>query len=495
MSERRSLDRATRIRVEDLSGGSIDRVFSRSFVIGRGEECEVQIDIGLVSREHAEVFFEDGCWWVRDLESTNGTFVDGERVDEVAIEERFVELQLAPDGPVLRLAVAEEKVEDDATASWDGDRAGGETSPGAGHPELQYHLARQRLVYGGFAAAVLIILLGVVGYSAIQQRRLDAGMVTQQRIATELAGLKSTAGGLFDEMRALELQIVRLETLLEKTEGGPLADQVRALQETRRRMARRYDGYIEELGIYRELGPQERLIYKMARVFNESEFSMPAGFVESVKRSIAGYWQTAAGRQRFIGAVRQAEDRGYTRYIARSLHRHGLPPHFFYLALQESNLSTSAIGPLTRWGRAKGMWQFIPKTAIMFQLNPGAYANEKMLDPRDERLDFEKSTDAAARYLRSIYGTLAQASGLLVIASYNWGEHRVAPKLDQLEDIPENPAARSYWRFLGEYRNRMPDETKDYVLKIFAAAVIGEDPALFGFDLANPLRNHLSQLD
>ena len=44
---------------------------------------------------------------------------------------------------------------------------------------------------------------------------------------------------------------------------------------------------------------------------------------------------------------------------------------------------------------------------------------------RDERHDFEKSTLAAVQYLRDIYDTEAQASGLLVMASYNWGERRV----------------------------------------------------------------------
>jgi hypothetical protein len=97
---------------------------------------------------------------------------------------------------------------------------------------------------------------------------------------------------------------------------------------------------------------------------------------------------------------------------------------------------------------------------------------------------------------------LAQASGLLAMASYNWGEHRVVDKLDDLsgpqtipraalEGIPENPSARNYWRFLGEYANRMPTETKVYVLKIFSAAVIGEDPR---FDIDNPLEAHMDEL-
>ena len=61
----------------------------------------------------------------------------------------------------------------------------------------------------------------------------------------------------------------------------------------------------------------------------------------------------------------------------------------------------------------------------------------------------------------------------------------------RMEGIPDDPGARSYWRFLTEYSERMPDETKDYVLKIVAAAVIGQNPRLFGFDFDNPLLKHM----
>jgi soluble lytic murein transglycosylase-like protein len=221
-----------------------------------------------------------------------------------------------------------------------------------------------------------------------------------------------------------------------------------------------------------------------------------------VDRTIKGYWLSSAGRARFQGAVERADRNGYTEHIVKTLQRHGLPPQFFYMAMQESNLNPRAIGPPTRWGRAKGMWQFIPATARRFGLNPGTETDSGGFDPRDERHDVVKATDAAARYLNDIYGTLAQASGLLVVASYNWGEHRITNKLERLtgpqsipmealEGIPENPNERNYWRFLVEYKDRMPDETKDYVLKIFAAAVIGENPRLFDLDMDNPLSRYV----
>jgi hypothetical protein len=148
------------------------------------------------------------------------------------------------------------------------------------------------------------------------------------------------------------------------------------------------------------------------------------------------------------------------------------------------------------------MWQFIPSTGRRFGLVVGPREEMRVYDPMDERHDLVRSTEAAAKYLLDIYSTLAQASGLLVIASYNWGEHRVVNKLESLpgpqsipvealEGIPEDPRERNYWRFLGEYSDRMPAETKDYVLKIFAAAVIGQNPRLFGIELDNPLQRHM----
>ena len=73
------------------------------------------------------------------------------------------------------------------------------------------------------------------------------------------------------------------------------------------------------------------------------------------------------------------------------------------------------------------MWQFIPETGAKYGLRIGPLADFRRPDPADDRHNWEKATTAAARYLKDIYSTDAQASGLLVIASYNWGEHRVIP--------------------------------------------------------------------
>ena len=100
---------------------------------------------------------------------------------------------------------------------------------------------------------------------------------------------------------------------------------------------------------------------------------------------------------------------------------------------------------------------------------------------------------AAAEYLSELYRTLAQASGLLVVASYNYGPTRIVKRLrdmpdpDAFQGMERNPRSRSYWRFYREYSDRLPQQTKDYVLRIFSLAVIGQDPEFFGIDMSDPL--------
>jgi pSer/pThr/pTyr-binding forkhead associated (FHA) protein len=49
--------------------------------IGRHSSCELVLRKDDVSRRHAEVFHEDGEFRIRDLGSTNGSFVNGEQVE------------------------------------------------------------------------------------------------------------------------------------------------------------------------------------------------------------------------------------------------------------------------------------------------------------------------------------------------------------------------------------------------------------------------------
>lgn len=523
------------IRSDQTNVRGANRSFARSFRIGRAATCEVRVQSGMVSRVHATIQHEDGTWWICDNDSTNGTFVDGERVQRVALP-REAEVQLGQNGPVFQVVVpdAADPAPDvtQAEPGADGeletqaetgvsigystqDTASPSAKSGASPPDpsvsqyINYYFEdqdrpagehtqmlrqayktvkeQQKRRYTGVIIGVLVLCVGLGAYAVVQHMRNEQ--------------LENTAQQVFIGMKEQDVLIAQMRRRIEQSGNATLDEQLAALEAQRQKQQARYAGYVEELGLYRELTPKEQEIYQVARIFGESEFSIPAGFVRKVKDTIEEYWLGPA-RQDFVQSIKRAEAAGYTPFIVRTMRDHGLPPEFFYLALQESRLNTEAVGPSTRWGIAKGMWQFIPSTAQQYGLRIGPRSDARVVDPQDDRHDFRKSTRAAAQYLQTIYSTKAQASGLLVIASYNWGEHRIINKLERLpgpqgipqealEGIPRDPNERNYWRFLTEYSDRMPEETKDYVLKVVAAAVIGQNPRLFGFEFDNPLQSYM----
>jgi membrane-bound lytic murein transglycosylase D len=124
------------------------------------------------------------------------------------------------------------------------------------------------------------------------------------------------------------------------------------------------------------------------------------------------------------------------------------------------------------------LWQLIPSTALDYNLRLGPLKDAPAYDPSDQRFDQFAATPAAVRYLAYLYSTKAAASGLLVIASYNYGQTRIIRKLDEL---PNDPRQRNFWNF---YRNGwIPAETRDYVMSIFSAALICEKPDLFNIHI------------
>jgi membrane-bound lytic murein transglycosylase D len=313
--------------------------------------------------------------------------------------------------------------------------------------------------------ALVVIGLGALAYGYVQQRRVERA--------------KRVAEDVFYSMKSLELAVSHLQLTAEE----------RASYRTQRAdLAARYREYLGDLGIYGPETPLEvQLIYRTAHLFGESEINIPRDFVQEVRRFIER-WK---GSSRLTGAMARAAEHGYGPRIAEIMLTNDMPPEFFYLALQESELRPDAVGPRTRSGIAKGMWQFMPATARAYGLQTGPLVGQPRPDPADDRQDFEKSTAAAARYLRDLYSTDAQASGLLVIAAYNWGGTNLLPLI---RSLPRNPRERNFWQLLTKYRTQLPRETYNYVLAVVSAAVIGQDPRLFGFDFPPPVPSHVGDV-
>ena len=473
-----------RVRIERGTADQSEYVFTQPFRCGRDKSCEVRLADTAVSRFHAEFWFSAGRWWILDLQSANGSYVDGRRVDRAPIA-TLARVQLGDDGPVLLLTVKSvPPAEDVKEIKKTPDRPRSlahyqehyfqDTEKGnVGEHTMMIRQAfkkvqkRQR---GKFVAVIsfLSLLVLAAGIYALYKHQ-------------EVRKQKLLAEDIFYTMKSMELEFAPLVKMARLSQDAHLLAQVQEYQARRKVLENKYDKFIEALEIYKKnISPEERIILRIARIFGECEIKMPDGFVQEVLNYIEKWKATP----RLKIAVQRARQRGYTTKIAETLLAYDLPPQYFYLALQESNFDLEACGPETKWGIAKGMWQFIPDTAVFYGLRIGPLQNLRRPDPRDERHDFEKSTEAAAKYIKAIYDSDAQASGLLVIASYNWGERRVNRLI---KTMPENPQERNFWLLLDKYKKQIPHETYDYVFSIFSAAVIGENPALFGFDFENPL--------
>ena len=452
--------------------------FTKSFRIGRVEECEVCIKDDHVSRFHAEVSSENGTWYIRDLNSTNGLYSAGLRFERAAIIDSMT-IRLGIEGPTVDFKV-EQPARKEERSPTDGaviahyvEHYFGKSNEPVGEHTMfvrkafaQVH-TRQKRKYGYIVGILVLCVVGAGTYAIYEHQQ-----VKRQ---------KAMAENLFYAMKSLDVDIANLEKAFAGSNDQRSVEAIRKYEKERKDTEHNYDQFLSTLHVYNpKMTEQERLVMRVARIFGECELDMPPDFMAEVNKYIK-LWQSSG---RFTRAINTAKKNNYTSTISRELLARGLPPQFFYLALQESDFDPYNSGPMTRKGIAKGMWQFIPETAIKYGLHLGPLVDLRRPDPGDDRHHWDKETKAAVRYIQDLYSTDAQASGLLVMACYNWGEGSVLPLV---RSMPDNPRERNFWQLLAKHRDKIPQETYDYVFYIVSAAVIGENPRLFGFDFDNPL--------
>ena len=199
--------------------------------------------------------------------------------------------------------------------------------------------------------------------------------------------------------------------------------------------------------------------------FGAEEYSVPPEFVAEVNRFVRQFRE----RDRPLMIRTLAGGRRHFEQMRKILSRDNLPVDLAYMALIESGMSESS----TSSEGAAGFWQFTPETARDY----GMEVSESL----DERLDLAKSTEAASRYIRNLildFG--AGSSVMLAIAAYNSGPEKVRRAVRSVKDPIKQ---RNFWYL---YQTRaLPEETRDYVPKVFAAMLIGRNPGRFGFPTAD----------
>lgn len=73
------------IRLVPLDGGQPIELAKDMILVGRTEDCDIHIDHKSVSKLHCVLVCTEGLILVRDLGSTNGTRVNGQRIRRAAL--------------------------------------------------------------------------------------------------------------------------------------------------------------------------------------------------------------------------------------------------------------------------------------------------------------------------------------------------------------------------------------------------------------------------
>jgi len=191
---------------------------------------------------------------------------------------------------------------------------------------------------------------------------------------------------------------------------------------------------------------------------SESEVSndMPLVINDQVEYFL-DYFQTKMPKRFSLWLSRSGR---YIPMIKKILNEQGLPEDLIYLAMIESGFSNKAYSR----AQAAGMWQFIRETGQRYGLKVNSWV--------DERKDPVKSTQAAARHLSDLFKRFG--SWYLAAAGYNAGEGKITRALAMYN-------AQNYWDITAEHRSFIKDETKQYVPKMIAAALIAKEPEKYGF--------------
>ncbi|HDP94865.1 MAG TPA: FHA domain-containing protein [Candidatus Aminicenantes bacterium] len=82
------------LRVQNIDSGTVIFLTAGDYTWGRSNQSDVIVRNETVSRKHARVWWESDNWWISDLGSTNGTFLDRAPLTEACRITESVQVQL-----------------------------------------------------------------------------------------------------------------------------------------------------------------------------------------------------------------------------------------------------------------------------------------------------------------------------------------------------------------------------------------------------------------
>ncbi|KQB42684.1 lytic transglycosylase domain-containing protein [Flavobacterium aquidurense] len=208
--------------------------------------------------------------------------------------------------------------------------------------------------------------------------------------------------------------------------------------------------------------PTEVLKARLAAMNAKSPFNIEYNpQLENVIKSFLKYRKKSFGRLMAISEY-------YFPLFEEALTKENIPLEIKYLAVVESALNPKAVSKMG----ATGLWQFMFHTGKQYKLKIDSYV--------DERHDPLKSTEAAAKYMTSMYKAFGDWD--LVLAAYNSGPGNVSKAINR------SGGQKNYWNI----RKQLPKETQGYIPAFLATMYLYEYHAEHGIKPEKALVKHFA---
>ena len=421
------------------------RIGVAPLIVGRGAEADLRIDASNVSQPHARLESRGGQPWVVDHKSRNGTWVNGRRVAE------------SPLRPGDEVAFADRPFD----------------------VHLNWAPSHRGLI--AVAAAAVVVVVAILGSFLLRPEPSGVKGLWTRQMYEEQAEISLTEALQALDQRPAAVEIARAHFDI-TVRSLIAADRLRPDRQTPDDLREAFAGIRKGVGgaeayeAYRSLAarsaPRAVVVDREAVVEIElSRILAEFGIDTTVQpippdllAMVESYVDVWTGRMRDYTrrAIRRSEP--YMGLITGELRANHLPVVFSHLPFVESGYQLEVSSP----AGARGMWQFVPKTARSYGL--------EVTDSVDQRTDPVLSTRAACRYIDGLLSAFGADAFMCAVAAYNKGEYGMVTCLKKI-------SWRSRWKFWELVRLNdgcLRQETIEYVPKFLAAAIVMRHPDVFG---------------
>jgi hypothetical protein len=462
------------LRIHSVDGNREVPFTTNRLTLGRTDMADLVLNDSGLSRVHASLNRDGDRIWVIEEGSTNGTFVNGQPVPYTgSVLHDGDEIDLGQTSVVVAFEQPARAVAIPAGTPYE------ETPTPAGLPTPVI----------AAAAGVVIILLAAIAIGLAMRGNSDSGKITAKKYSSPSPNTDR------------DLPVATTEPT---SPASTLPDPMKAPSPVATDSPNLAPATVTKK--YLAMTPQEQndFVAREAQhvgrmIGNREGFTFIPAVINQIKIWVNSYARRLNSPRLGIGCHFPRDDltslleraRIHAPLVVKSFNEKGLSPQVgLYLAMIEAEYCPC----LSSGTGAKGMFQFVGTTARRYGV-PYVTANSR--DPAsDDRCKVEIMAPIAAQYMKDLiarFGT-GQLSVPLAIASYNEGEGGLSTNLTRALNATrtsDNPE-RSFWQMVAN-SEKMSDqfqrEAIKYVPHFFGAAIVGENPRIFGVDM-EPLSSY-----